>query len=257
MKALPVLPLTLLCLLAVPVWAVPVDSRQSQTPPVQESDQDRIKAANDARQAEIDEMVRKLNAMGFDFKRPVENDDSEGSAQQQPEAPVNSGKSVRSMSIGDLLDYQDQLRDRLAQLEDKERKAKEKDRLRAETAKKAQTEKNEAIHQLREVEAELGDVLIRRALKGVGKMVPAPKFNDYDKTKETPEAEPAPEQAYSEYPEHEYIDYEIEAPVLMTGKPARKIRVKARKGVMELHQEIQDLNKVLIDSAKRMTGKPF
>ena len=172
------------------------------------------------------------------------------------------------MSLGDLLDYQDQLRAHLAELENKERKAKEKDRLRAEKAEKDQAEKNIAIRQLREVEAELGDVLIRRAMKGVGKMVPVPKFSEYEKeqaeqTSGRTDSEGRGQgyfnEGYSneEYPDHEYIDYEIDAPVAITGKPAKKIRIKARRGVMELHQQIQDLNRALIDDAKRLIGKPF
>ena len=256
MKGLSALPFLLLYLLALPALAVPVEpARQPVSPPVQATTPGEVKKANEARQAEIDEAIRKLMAMGVDLKRPVEDDSVRSSAGQSQDS-VNSKPSVRAMSIGDLLDYQDQLRDRLAQLENKERKAKEKDRLRAEEAKRQQAEKHSAIHQLREVEAELGDILIRRAMKGVGKMVPVPKFTDAGKDAND-EPEQASGQTYSEYPEHEYIDYEIEAPVLITGKPAKTIRVKARKGVMELHQEIQDLNKVLIDSAKRMVGKPF
>ena len=263
MKGLSLLLLTLLYLLITPVRAaIPVErQRGTGSVPVQETSQSKA-SPEEARQAEIDELVRRLAAMGVDLKRPADKEPS-SSSDAQPGIPLYVKKSVRTMSLGDLLDYQDQLRAHLAELENKERKAKEKDRLRAEKAEKDQAEKNIAIRQLREVEAELGDVLIRRAMKGVGKMVPVPKFSEYEKEQA---AQPSgrtdsegKDQGYfnEEYPDHEYIDYEIDAPVAITGKPAKKIRIKARRGVMELHQQIQDLNQVLINDAKRLIGKPF
>lgn len=219
----------------------------------------------EARQAEIDQLVRKLAASGIDLTRAAD-EESVPSPDSKRQIPLYTKKSVRTMSLGDLLDYQDQLRAHLAELENKERKAKGKDRLRAEDAEKTQAEKHIAIRQLREVDAELGDVLIRRAMKGVGKMVPVPKFTDYEKEQAGQSSDrtgsgssnrESDNESDREYPDHEYIDYEIDAPVLITGKPAKKIRMKARRGVMELHQQIQDLNQVLIDSAKRMIGKPY
>ena len=269
MKGLLLLPLVLLHLLTVPARAaIPV----KRVPvPVQETSPDKGVSAEEVRQAEIDDLVRKLAAMGVDLKRPVDKDPSPPSG-SQANNPLYTKKSVRTMSLGDLLDYQDQLRAHLTKLEDKERKAKEKDRLQAkireERAGKDQADKQYATRQLREVEAELGDILIRRAMKGVGKMVPVPKFSEYEKeqaehssghTDSEGKGQGYPNEGYSneEYPDHEYIDYEIDAPVAITGKPAKKIRIKARRGVMELHQQIQDLNRALIDDAKRLIGKPF
>ena len=264
MKGLLLIPLVLLHLLIIPAWAAIPVKRGSV--PVQETSQDKGVSAEEVRQAEIDELVRKLAARGVDLKPQVNKAPSPPPSSQAKNPPYTE-KSVRTMSLGDLLDYQDQLRAHLAKLEDKERKAKEKDRLQAklreERAGKDQADKQHATRQLREVEAELGDILIRRAMKGVGKMVPVPKFSEYEKEQAGQSSgwtdSEGKDQGYSnrEYPDHEYIDYEIDAPVAITGKPAKKIRIKARRGVMELHQQIQDLNQVLIDDAKRLIGKPF
>ena len=123
-----------------------------------------------------------------------------------------------------------------------------REQAREQDSRRKQAEKIIAIQQLREVEADLDDLLIRQALRGAGKAVPHPTYTGKQSDER---ANSKSESSDSNASDDEYTDYVLDAPVAITGKPARSIKIKARRNVMELHQQIQDLNQVLIDDVKR------
>ena len=62
------------------------------------------------------------------------------------------------------------------------------------------------------------------------------------------EADPVPDGA-----DDDMVDYVLEMPAgNSAGKPSNKLKVKVRRGTMKVHQQIHELNKMLIDDVVRM-----
>lgn len=210
--------------------------------------------------AEVKKLEQQLAESGIDLTRSVDEDIPVSNSRKQ--SPLYPKKPVQQMDLSEMLEFQDQLKGYLTYLENKERAARERERLREKEAqRRKQAQKTVAIRQLKAVEADLDDLLIRQAMRGAG--IAVPPLRTMGQTGQGQKHQYSSEQATGEQysartdADDGYTYYEIDAPAVITGKPAERIKVRAKRNVMELHQQIQDLNQVLINDVTRMTGKPF
>ena len=158
-------------------------------------------------------------------------------------------------SIEELTEYLQVLQERDRQWKEK-MSARERERQRKNFSE-ADRESQEALRSLLETEQDLQNALIQQAVSASRFILPTP-------TSGSGATQTGPTNSQSNLPLPEkpvvdgepYVDYVIDMPAAVTKKPKRKVKVKARRGVMELHQQIQDLNGILINDVVRMTGSP-
>lgn len=118
---------------------------------------------------------------------------------------------------------------------------------------RADKETQEAMRTLLETEQDLQNALVRQAVSAARFVLPA----DSGASRSSHQN---PASGQSEIPVIDgepYVDYVIDMPAAIINKGKRRVKVKARRGVMELHQQLQDLNQVLINDVTRMTGSPL
>ena len=239
--------LLILCLQAGYIRALPVVGDEEPPPEVE------VAVDTDA---EVKNLEQQLAASGISLTRTADDDTPATDPRQQ--SPLAPKKPVQEMDLSEMLEFQDQLKGYLTYLENKEHAARERERLREKEAqRRKQAQKIIAIRQLKAVEADLDDLLIRQAMRGAGIVVPPPKATGQQHQYTSEQTTGEQYSTRTDTDDDGYTDYVIDAPVVVTGKPAKRIKVRVRRNVMELHQQIQDLNQVLINDVTRMTGKPF